>query len=111
MKLKIAKQRRIIITIIVTLLTLLALGRGLWAQSSSLYDLSWYSIDGGSQTTSTGGDYILGGTTGQPDANQAAGGNYQLDGGFWHCFPSLQPICSSNSTPAIYLPLVNVKDN
>ncbi len=47
------------------------------------YDLSWYTIDGGGATFSTGGSYSLGGTIGQPDAGALSGGSYQLTGGFW----------------------------
>ena len=47
------------------------------------YDLSWYTIDGGGATFSTGGSYSLGGTIGQPDAGALSGGPYTLNGGFW----------------------------
>ena len=54
------------------------------AQSSQQsYDVSWYTIDGGGHTWSSGGTYSLGGTIGQPDAGDLAGGNYTLGGGFW----------------------------
>jgi len=46
------------------------------------YSISWHTIDsGGGQ--STGGQYTLTGTIGQPDAAYSAGGNYELLGGFW----------------------------
>ena len=47
------------------------------------YDLSWWTVDGGGQTFSTGGGYSLGGTIGQPDAGLLAGTGYRLGGGFW----------------------------
>ena len=48
------------------------------------YDLSWYTVDGGGATFSTGGTYSLGATIGQPDASGAlTGGSYALVGGFW----------------------------
>jgi hypothetical protein len=47
------------------------------------YDLSWWTVDGGGGTFSTGGDYTLGGTIGQPDAGLMTGGDYSLGGGFW----------------------------
>ena len=52
--------------------------------SSSLgqYEISWYTIDGGGGR-STGGDFTLTGTIGQPDAAYSRGGNYELLGGFW----------------------------
>jgi hypothetical protein len=47
------------------------------------YDLSWWTVDGGGATFSTGGGYELGGTIGQPDAGVLSGGGYTLVGGFW----------------------------
>ena len=47
------------------------------------YDLSWYTIDGGGATFSTGGSYSLGGSIGQADAGSMSGGTYQLAGGSW----------------------------
>ena len=53
------------------------------AQSGG-YDLSWFTVDGGGATFSQGGGYSLGGTAGQPDAGELAGGSYTLNGGFWY---------------------------
>ncbi len=51
------------------------------------YDLNWNSIDCGGGISSTGGNFELGGTFGQPDAGpKLTGGNYQLAGGFWPAF-------------------------
>jgi hypothetical protein len=47
------------------------------------YDLSWWTVDGGGTTDSSGGSYTLGGTAGQPDAGMLTGGGYTLAGGFW----------------------------
>lgn len=50
------------------------------------FDLSWYTIDGGGATFSTGGNFELGGTIGQPDAGPSTpmvGGSFELTGGFW----------------------------
>src|SRR3954462_1206003 len=46
------------------------------------YSIDWFTIDGGGGTSS-GGQYTLSGTIGQPDAGTLSGGNYTLDGGFW----------------------------
>jgi hypothetical protein len=54
-----------------------------FAQSGG-YDISWWTVDGGGATFSTGGAYSLGGTIGQPDAGELSGGNYTLYGGFWN---------------------------
>jgi hypothetical protein len=53
------------------------------ALAQSGYDLSWWTVDGGGETFSTGGSYTLGGTIGQPDAGVMSGGTYNLGGGFW----------------------------
>jgi hypothetical protein len=62
------------------------------------YDLSWYTIDGGGATFSSGGSYSLGGSIGQPDAGSLSGGSYQLNGGFWGG--------ASIANYNVYLPLV-----
>jgi hypothetical protein len=64
------------------------------------YDLSWYTIDGGGHTWSTGGTYTLGGTVGQPDAGNLAGGTYTLGGGFWQGGPPAEVV------HRVYLPLI-----
>jgi hypothetical protein len=48
----------------------------------SQYEISWYTIDGGGGASS-GGPYVLTGAIGQPDADWASGGAYELLGGFW----------------------------
>ena len=58
-------------------------GNGPSASPGAGYDLTWYSVDAGGDTLSTGGSYTLGGTVGQPDAGLMAGGTYVLGGGFW----------------------------
>ena len=52
------------------------------AQSSGGYDLSWNTIDGGGGTSS-GDDYVLKGTIGQPDAGAMTGSGFALHGGVW----------------------------
>ncbi len=66
---------RLIVSII-----LLAIFNG--PAASAQYELSWYTIDGGGGR-STGGDFALTGTIGQPDAAYSSGGNFELLGGFW----------------------------
>jgi hypothetical protein len=58
-------------------------GQGTAQAQGPDYDLSWHTVDGGGHTWSTGGEYTLGGTIGQPDAGDAVGGDYTLGGGFW----------------------------
>ncbi|MFQ5805245.1 MAG: hypothetical protein ACE5I3_02205 [Phycisphaerae bacterium] len=70
--------------IIVTLGTAPALGQD--------FDLSWYTVDGGGEMFTTGGDFELSGTIGQPDANVVVmtGGDFELTGGFW---PGVAEFC------------------
>ena len=69
--------------VLLALAALLLLTLPVLAQSGGDYDLSWSTIDGGGYTFSSGGDYSLGGTIGQPDAGLLTGGDYTLGGGFW----------------------------
>jgi hypothetical protein len=46
------------------------------------YSITWQTIDGGGGRSS-GGQYVLTGTIGQPDAAYSEGGDYELLGGFW----------------------------
>jgi hypothetical protein len=62
---------------------ILALGLFSTVLQAQNYNLNWHKISGGG-ATSSGGDYALSGTLGQPDASGAlTGGNYSLTGGFW----------------------------
>jgi len=61
------------------------------------YDLSWWTVDGGGYTFSTGPGYLLGGTVGQPDAGVLAGPGYALSAGFWP---------GGAAAYRVYLPLV-----
>ncbi len=60
-----------------------------YAQTGDDYILTWSTIDGGGGVSS-GGQYIIRGTIGQPDAGVMAGGDYELAGGFW----SEIPVCT-----------------
>ena len=53
------------------------------AAPQDTYDLSWYTIDSGGATESTGGSFSLSGSVAQPDAGALSGGTYTLNGGFW----------------------------
>ncbi len=91
-------------TIVLMILLSLALAT-LWstvtavAQPGDDYDITWWTVDGGGGGSSTGGDYSLAGTIGQPDAEPAlTGGGYALTGGFWGI--------GAAAGHRIYLPLV-----
>jgi hypothetical protein len=51
------------------------------------YDVPWYTIDGGGEMFSTGGQYALSGSIGQADAGAMTGGSFSLTGGFWAAPP------------------------
>ena len=67
------------------------------ASTVQSYAISWWTVDGGGATVSTGGGYSLGSTIGQPDAGVLAGGSYALAGGFWS---------GTVTAYRLYLPLV-----
>jgi hypothetical protein len=46
------------------------------------YQIDWFTTSGGGGTSS-GGNYSVSGTIGQPAAGPLAGGAYTLEGGFW----------------------------
>ena len=75
-----AVRRTLIAAGIVAVLLALA-----WVVVAAPADLTlkWWTVDGGGQTQSQGGEYTLGGTVGQPDAGVLTGGEYTLGGGFW----------------------------
>ncbi|MHC4696916.1 MAG: hypothetical protein ACYTFA_09250 [Planctomycetota bacterium] len=64
--------------------TALALLSVIWcgAVLAGDYAIDWYTIDGGGAMRSTGGDFELSGTIGQPDAGVLTGGEFELSGGF-----------------------------
>jgi hypothetical protein len=46
--------------------------------------VDWYTVDGGGDMWTTGGNFELSGTIGQPDAGVVmTGGDFELTGGFW----------------------------
>jgi hypothetical protein len=77
--------RRRGIRIFIALLVLLAAP----ALAQSVFDVNWWTTDGGGQSSSIGGGFELGGTIGQPDAGTttSVGGSFQLVGGFWAAPP------------------------
>jgi hypothetical protein len=59
-----------------TVISVVLLAQTLAAESA------WFTIDGGGDLSS-GGNYTVAGTIGQPDADVSSGGEYELTGGFW----------------------------
>ena len=62
------------------------------------YDLSWFTVDGGSGH-SRGGAYSVSGTIGQADADTMKGGRYSIVGGFWGVVEAVQ----TEGTPLLHL--------
>jgi len=77
------RTRYVIVLLVLLVYLLLAYVFPAVAQTGGGYDLTWNSVDGGGTMFSTGGNYALGGTIGQPDAGLLSGGSYTLAGGFW----------------------------
>jgi hypothetical protein len=59
-------------------------------------ELTRSTIDGGGGMRSTGGDFELSGTIGQPDGGLLSGGSFELAGGFW--FSLAQGDCNSDGS-------------
>jgi len=54
-----------------------------YASASPEYRIDWWTIDGGGAISSTGGDFSLSGTIGQPENGASSAGNFKVSGGFW----------------------------
>ena len=77
-------RTRLPILLVMLLVALLIITSQATAQSGGTYDLSWSTIDAGGGSSS-GDNYTLAGTLGQPDAvEQVANSPYTLAGGFWN---------------------------
>lgn len=67
-----------------TLALALSLATGLaGAQGGGDYQVRWSTLESGGATSLSAGDYLLGGTAGQPEVGLCAAGDYALIGGFW----------------------------
>ena len=78
------KSVKILAAAVCGLTTCAALGAWLGGE----FDLSWYTIDGGGGSRSTGGEFELSATIAQPDAGKMSGEAFTLIGGFWGGVPS-----------------------
>ena len=75
------KRQRLMITLAILIVILIAFGATTVLAQSGGYSLDWFSIDnGGGQAI--GGDYALNGVIGRADAGLLNGGAYTLNGGF-----------------------------
>ncbi len=71
------------ITILTSLLTLSAF------TALAGYSIDWFTVDGGGGPSS-GGQFSLSATIGQPDAGLLKGGQFVLSGGFWSSISLVQ---------------------
>ena len=80
--------------VLATMIGSLALAPAATAQD---FDISWYTIDGGGEMFTSGGDFELSGTIGQHDAGPSTGamtgGDFELVGGFWAISGGDSPPC------------------
>lgn len=89
--------------IVISILLLMIIGvSAAFAATNDDFELSWFTMDGGGGTSS-GGDFSLSGTIGQPDAGSMSNDGFSLEGGFWA--PSFDPTVEP-SDYEIYLPLL-----
>ncbi len=75
-----------------TMLVLLIISAGFAVAED--FELSRSTTDGGGVMFSSGADFELSGTIGQPDAGIMSGGDFELSGGFW--FPLAPTDCNSD---------------
>lgn len=62
------------------------------------FEITWYTIDAGGTSSTSGGSFDLAGTVGQPDAGQEmTGGQFSLTGGFWAGVNNA-PLCPADLT-------------
>ena len=77
--------RRTFAIVGIALVAVLAVTFSALAQTDT-FDVPWFSVDGGGGT-STGGEFTLSGSIGQPDAGTLSGGEFTIRGGsrpgFW----------------------------
>lgn len=63
-------------------LAMLAMSSAVYA--GPLFDIPWYTIDSGGAILTSGGEFEISGTIGQPDAGEPmTGGEFTINGGFW----------------------------
>lgn len=74
-------SRKLVILFLAALLALILVSVVLAAPQA--FDLSWWTVDGGGGTSSSG-DFALSGTIGQPDTSPLmSGGDFTIVGGYW----------------------------
>jgi len=88
------RRRRLVapVTLAISIVSLLCASPNGARENVSAID--WWSVDSGGAVASLGGDFILSGTIGQPDAGLTlVGGAFALDGGFQPGLAAAAPGC------------------
>lgn len=73
----------------VAFMLMLTLSSAAGAGDPPVFEIPWYSIDGGGGT-SEGGQFTVTGTIGQHDTGTMTGGEFEISGGFWAASSLLQ---------------------
>ena len=75
------------------------------------FTLDWWTVDGGGEMWTTGGDFELSGTVGQPDAStvELTGGDFELTGGFWTPPLPAMPVVLPSETEQMDEPAVDAE--
>lgn len=101
------QQKWIKITGVLVALQLTLSGIAL-AQQGGSFALTWSTLGGGGGASS-GNNYAVAGTIGQPEVETSTGGTYRLSGGFWAGGVTGSPSGpgpGSGGSNRIFLPLV-----
>lgn len=84
------RRRELLVVLVIAVLALLALnvtisyaGTGSAVPIADVYEIAWYTFDGGGAQDLTNGAYTLSGTSGQSDAGALSQASYLINGGYW----------------------------
>ena len=91
------KRATVTLQTVLCMLTTTAL---LMAGGTPEFKMSRSTVDGGGVMRSTGDDYELSGSIGQPDAGTMTGGGFELKGGFW--FESPPADCDDDGLVSLF---------
>ena len=75
-------RSKFLVKLLLLLACLACLATAALAQGNTTYTLTWWTVDAGGGSGSSG-TYSLAGTAGQPDAGTLTSGTYTLKAGFW----------------------------
>ena len=92
---------RVLFTTTVSILSLA--GQSAVVGGADEFAIPWHTIDAGGGVVA-GGDFMISGTIGQPDAGTCTGGAFTLTGGFWAAPPHPQAAgdCNGDGTVGLY---------